>query len=120
MTDTPPLSTFREAGELIFFSGCLPKDLDTGRPVLGDITVQTIATLNLVARNLEAAGCSLGDVVRVGVFLADIDRDFDAFNEVYRSYFTAPYPARTTTGATLRGALVEVEIVARAPSGARP
>lgn len=115
MPVTPPLSPHREAGRLVFFSGCLPKDPVTNLPVDRDIAAQTVATLDQVMRNLKAAGCSAADAVRVGVYLADIERDFDAFNDVYRGYFSAPYPARTTTGALLRNALIEIEVVAWRP-----
>ncbi len=65
---------------------------------------------------LGAAGCGLDDVVKVNAFLVDL-ADFEGYNEVYREYFTAPYPARTTVQAGLPpGLLVEIEAVARLPA----
>ncbi len=66
---------------------------------------------------LESAGASLADVVRCGVFLADI-RDFAAMDRVYAGEFPPPLPARTTVGATLPlpGMLVEIDCVAVLPA----
>jgi 2-iminobutanoate/2-iminopropanoate deaminase len=63
---------------------------------------------------LEAAGSSLGKVVKCNVYLRDI-ADFAAMNEVYATYFDPPYPARTTiqAGALPAGIAVEIECVAR-------
>ena len=61
---------------------------------------------------LEAAGSSLRDVVRVGVFLADL-KDFDAMNAVYGEFFPQDAPARTTVGAQLPRIKVEIDCIAR-------
>jgi 2-iminobutanoate/2-iminopropanoate deaminase len=63
---------------------------------------------------LRAAGKTLSDVVRVGVFLTDM-RDFQAMNAVYDRIFQAPYPARTTVAvaALPLGAAVEIDVIAR-------
>ena len=60
---------------------------------------------------LTAAGASYDDVVRCGVFLADLD-DFEAMNAVYASFFGDPLPARTTVGAHLPQIKVEIDCVA--------
>ena len=66
--------------------------------------------------DLFAAGCGFEDVLKVNVFLVDLG-DFDAYNDVYREFFEPPYPARTTVGAALPGAIrVEIEAVARRPA----
>jgi enamine deaminase RidA (YjgF/YER057c/UK114 family) len=87
----------------------------------GDLTgtgieEQTRITLGNLAAVLESAGASLADVVRCGVFLADV-RDFAAMNQVYVGTFPQPLPARTTVGATfpLPGMLVEIDCVAVLP-----
>lgn len=66
---------------------------------------------------LEAAGLGMKDVVKVTAFLADLT-DYQGFNEIYNTYFSAdPPPARTTVGANLLlGARVEVDAIAYAPS----
>ena len=107
----PPLSPFRVAGNLVFLSGVLPKDRD-GLALEGDIEAQTSAVLEQLSTTLLSAGSSLAQVIRVGAFLSHLERDFDGFNRVYREYFSEPYPARTTVGATLRQALVEIDVVA--------
>ena len=66
-------------------------------------------------RCLEAAGCGPADVIKVNAYLNDLG-DFAGFNEVYKTIFQEPYPARTTVGVSLPGGiLVEVEAIARKP-----
>ena len=64
---------------------------------------------------MEAAGCTLDDVVKVNAYLVDLG-DFPAYNEVYVEFFSQPYPARTSVQAGLpAGVLIEIEAVARKP-----
>ena len=81
------------------------------------IEEQTRVTLGNLAAVLGSAGAGLADVVRCGVFLADV-RDFAAMDKVYAGTFPRPLPARTTVGATfpLPGMLVEIDCVAVLPS----
>jgi 2-iminobutanoate/2-iminopropanoate deaminase len=109
---TPSLSPSRTVGDLVFLSGVVPRDVATGMPLTGDVAVQTHAVLRTLRDNLVAAGSSLADVQRVGVYLSDLEGDFDSFDAVYREYFSAPFPARTTIGAALRGIRVEIDAVA--------
>jgi 2-iminobutanoate/2-iminopropanoate deaminase len=85
------------------------------------IEEQTRVTLDNLAAVLESAGASLADVVRCGVFLADV-RDFAAMDRVYAGTFPRPLPARTTVGAAfpLPGMLVEIDCVAVLPSSGAP
>jgi enamine deaminase RidA (YjgF/YER057c/UK114 family) len=94
------------------------------------IEEQTRVTLGNLAAVLESAGASLADVVRCGVFLADV-RDFAAMDKAYAGTFPRPLPARTTVGAAfpVPGMLVEIDCVAALPgtgtgqpgtSGGRP
>ncbi|HEX8905525.1 MAG TPA: Rid family hydrolase, partial [Longimicrobiaceae bacterium] len=80
----------------------------------GGGAAQTEQALRNLRAVLEAAGRTLDDVVRVGVYLADMG-DFAAMNEVYARWFERPYPARTTIGvaALPMGAAVEIDLVAR-------
>lgn len=78
---------------------------------------QTKVALSNLAAVLESAGASLADVVRCGVFLADIG-DFAAMDKVYAQTFPPPLPARTTVGAVLPGILVEIDCVAVLPAAA--
>jgi 2-iminobutanoate/2-iminopropanoate deaminase len=75
---------------------------------------QTQIVLENLAAVLAEAGATPADVVRCGVFLADI-ADFAEMNEVYSRFFPRPLPARTTVGAALSGMLVEIDCVAVLP-----
>lgn len=97
---------------LVFVSGQLPIDPATGNLVNG-IQEQTKQSILNAKAILEEAGLGLDRVVKTTVFLADM-ADFAAMNEVYSSYFTAPFPARSAVAVkTLpKGALVEIECIA--------
>jgi 2-iminobutanoate/2-iminopropanoate deaminase len=97
---------------LLFLSGQVAQDPATGKLIDGDTARQTDQILRNLATALEAAGKDLGDVLRVGVYLADMS-DFAAMNEVYSRHFTEPYPARTAIGvaALPLGAVVEMDVV---------
>jgi 2-iminobutanoate/2-iminopropanoate deaminase len=99
-------------GRLVFVSGQGP--LRDGQIVHGTIEEETEIVLDNLRTIVEAAGATLADVVRVGVFLADLG-DFAAMNAVYERVFPAPLPARTTVGAQLPGIKVEIDCVAVLP-----
>jgi 2-iminobutanoate/2-iminopropanoate deaminase len=103
----------RSGGGPLFISGQVAQDPATGALIEGDVTAQAHQALRNLAAVLEAAGKTLDDVVRVGVYLADMN-DFAAVNEVYREHFDAPYPARTAIGvaALPLGAAVEFDAIA--------
>ena len=110
----PPYSPVVVSGDLVFSAGQVAFDAE-GNLVPGGIEEQTRQVLANVAGCLAAADCGMDDVVKVGVYLADL-RDFEAFNREYASHFTPPYPVRTTVQAGLAdGLLVEIEVVARRP-----
>ena len=101
------------ADGFVFVAGQGPINPRTNEFEYGDIRSEARRTLENVRAILEGAGSSLRDVVRVGVFLADI-KDFDAMNEVYRQFFTEDPPARTTVGVQLGGKMkIEIDCVAR-------
>lgn len=108
-----PYSAALRAGSLLFVSGQVPLDPATGRMVEGDIGVHTRRVLQNVGALLEAAGLSFAHVVRTTVFLADMN-DFQAMNETYATFFSEPYPARSTVqaGRLPRDARVEIDVVA--------
>lgn len=108
-----PYSQAVRAGPLLFVSGQIPLDPDTGGMVEGDIRAQTHRVVRNLAAILEAGGSSLAQVVRVTVYLADMD-DFPAVNEVYSTYFPAPAPARATVQAARlpRDARIEIDVIA--------
>ena len=111
---TAPFSPVVVSGDHVFTAGQVAFDA-SGELVADGIAEQTTQTLANLAACLDAAGCSLDDVVKVNVYLVDLG-DFDAFNAVYRATFEEPYPARTTVQAGLPGRIrVEIEAVARVP-----
>lgn len=102
-----------EAGSTVYVSGQLPIDPATGAFPGEDITAQTKQSLSNIQAILTEAGMSMADVVKTTVLLADI-ADFAAMNEVYATFFSAPYPARAAfqVAALPKGAKVEIEAVA--------
>lgn len=108
-----PYSQAIKVNGFIFASGQIPIDPHTGKMVEGGVAEQTRQALINAAHVLEEAGLGLSSVVKTTVFLTDM-ADFAAMNEVYASFFKAPYPARSAVAvkALPKGALVEVECVA--------
>lgn len=109
-----PYSQAVEVGRnLIFTSGQIPIDPQTGTFAEGGIREQTRQSLANVRAILREAGLDMGHVVKTTVFMADMN-DFAAMNEVYSEFFTPPFPARSAVAVkTLpKGALVEIEVIA--------
>jgi 2-iminobutanoate/2-iminopropanoate deaminase len=108
-----PFSPAVRGGGLLYLSGQVGTDPATGKLVNGGVAEQTEQAIHNLAAVLEAAGRTLDDVVRVGVYLADMG-SFGAMNDVYARHFAKPYPARTTIGvaALPLGAAVEIDLVA--------
>jgi 2-iminobutanoate/2-iminopropanoate deaminase len=116
-SDTPsalalPFSLAVRGGGVLFFSGQVATDVETGELIEGDIGQQTDQVLRNLTAALAVAGKDLGDVLRIGVYLTDMSQ-FGAMNDVYVRYFTEPYPARTAIGvvALPLGAAVEMDAV---------
>jgi 2-iminobutanoate/2-iminopropanoate deaminase len=102
-----------KAGDFIFVAGQGPLDPQTGK-VQGDtIEEQTRRTLENIKAILEAGGGSMRDVVKVTVIITDL-ADFRSMNEVYKTFFQEPFPARMTYGAglALPGMQVEIDAIA--------
>lgn len=108
-----PYSQAIEVNGFVYTSGQLPINPETGEFAGSDIKSQTEQSLKNVKAILEEAGLAMQNVVKTTVFLADM-ADFAAMNEVYSSYFSEPYPARSAVAVkTLpKAALVEIECVA--------
>jgi enamine deaminase RidA (YjgF/YER057c/UK114 family) len=128
--NTQPLANYTEAfkvADLVFAAGQLPTDFTTGIPAEArtdpafpfygsDIKQRTRFVLDNLARTFEAAGSSLDHVVKAQVFLEDLTQ-FNAFDEVWKEYFTVP-PARTTVGTTgllVRDAMIEIDLIGYVP-----
>jgi 2-iminobutanoate/2-iminopropanoate deaminase len=110
------------AGELLFCSGQIPLDPETGELAGSTAAEQARRCLENLQTVCRAAGASLGEAVRLTVYMTDLSQ-FEAVNEVYASFFAAyEPPARVTVGvaALPKGALVEIDaiVAVSAPSGA--
>jgi reactive intermediate/imine deaminase len=113
---TPTTLPFSEAvrvGNTLFLSGQIGVMPGMEELVPGGIDAEARQTLENIRTTLETHGYTLRDVVKCTVMLADI-AEWAAFNAVYRSFFSPPYPARSAFGATglALGARVEVECLA--------
>lgn len=108
-----PYSQAIRIGNLVFCSGQIPIDPETGEFVSGGIKEQTEQVLKNLTAVLESAGATLQNVVKTTVFLADMN-DFAAMNEVYAKFFSDNKPARSTVQAARlpRDAKVEIECIA--------
>jgi len=101
------------AGRMVFCSGQIPLDPETGNMVEGDIQLQTERVMKNLEAVLAADGMVFGNVVRTTIFLADMN-DFAKVNEVYGRYFKEAPPARATVQAAAlpKGARVEIDCIA--------
>ena len=108
-----PYSQAIATDELVFCSGQVGLDPMGGELVSGGVEAETERALKNLEAVLDAAGCSLGDVLKTTCFLADI-ADFATFNAIYARFFPDPPPARSTfqVAALPKGARVEIEAVA--------
>lgn len=113
-----PIGPYNQAvkcGHLLYTSGQIPIDANTGDLVSGGIREQTIQVLENLKAVIETAGSTLDDVIKTTVFL-DSMGDFPELNEIYAEYFgeeNAPARSTVEVGALPKGALVEIEAVTR-------
>lgn len=109
-----PCSVGIKAGGLIFLSGMVAVDPETGERMHGTVASETRQILANMAEVLAAAGASLKDAVKINVFLYDM-LEFDNLNRAYRPFFPEAPPARNVCGAALHsGMKVEMECIALA------
>jgi 2-iminobutanoate/2-iminopropanoate deaminase len=116
---TPTTLPFSEAvrvGNTLYLSGQIGIKPGTLELAAGGIQAESRQTLENIRTTLETHGYTLRDVVKCTVMLADIG-EWAAFNEIYRTFFSPPYPARSALGANglALGARVEVECIAARP-----
>ena len=120
--DAPaPVAPYNQAvaaAGLVFASGNVGVDRATGSLVEGGAGAEAERAIHNLGLILDAAGSGLDRVLKTTVFLVDM-ADYAAVNEVYRTAFPEPYPARTTVAvaALPLGARVEIECVALGPDG---
>ena len=108
-----PYSPALKVGQMLFLSGSIPLDPVSGQLVEGGIKEQTTRVMENIKALLAAAGADFSHVVRTTVFMVDLG-EFAAMNEIYSSYFTAPYPARSTVQVVKlpRDVRVEIDVIA--------
>ncbi len=108
-----PYSQAIRSGNLVFLSGQIPLDPETGKIVEGDAAVQTARVLQNLSAILDAAGSSLAQVLKTTVYLQNMT-DFAMMNEVYARFFTDHAPARATVEVARlpRNVLVEIDLIA--------
>jgi len=106
-----PYSQAIVAGNTIYVAGQGPFDPRTGK-MAASFEEQAVQTLENIKAIVEASGATMADVVKVNVFLADLN-NFAKMNEVYRRYFPEPFPVRATVGTQLLGGMgIEIECIA--------
>ncbi|QUH20354.1 Rid family detoxifying hydrolase [Alkaliphilus sp. B6464] len=113
MKPTGPYSQGVVYDSLVFVAGQTGINPSTGQLVEGGIEAETRQTLANVKAILESGGSSLDKVLKVNVYLKDIN-DFDTVNNIYKEYFTEEYPIRTCLQvvAMPKGACIEIEAIA--------
>jgi 2-iminobutanoate/2-iminopropanoate deaminase len=99
-------------GDFVYTSGMGPLDPATGEIVGDDVATQTRQTMKNLGAILSVHGLTFDDVVKSTVHLQHLQRDFAAYDEVYKEHFSRPYPVRTTVGSELMNILVEIDFVA--------
>ncbi|WP_066290024.1 RidA family protein [Bacillus sp. FJAT-29937] len=115
-TASGPYSHAIDAGEFVYFSGQTAMNSISAKDLTGDIAEQTRQCFINLFEVLEEAGLTSDDVVKVNVYLTDMNH-FAAMNEVYQTQFSSPFPARTCIAvlALPLGAEVEIEMIAKKP-----
>ena len=107
-----PYSQAVKVGDTVYLSGQIPLAPDTMEMVAGGISEQATQVFNNLSAVAAAAGGSLDDAVKVNISLTDLG-DFNAVNEVMKTFLKEPYPARACVqvAALPRGAMVEIEVI---------
>ena len=111
-----PIGPYSQAisnGNLVWISGCIALDPESGLLQQGDIAQETHSVMQNLKAITEASGSFMNKIVKTTIFLTDISQ-FGVVNEIYGQYFVSPYPARETVqvSALPKGANVEISCVA--------
>jgi 2-iminobutanoate/2-iminopropanoate deaminase len=115
LPDTPlPFSLATQVGNLLFVSGQASVGKD-GKIISGTFEEEFRRSMENLRNILEAAGSSMKHVARVNSYVTD-PADIPQYNELYREYFSAPYPARSTISKCLGGLKFELDCIAVVPS----
>ena len=108
-----PYSQGIQVGDMYFFSGQIPLVPSTGEMPEG-IEAQAHQALKNAQAVINASGAKWENVIKTTVYITNID-DFTKVNEIYATYFTQPYPARSCVEVSKlpKGALIEIEVIAK-------
>lgn len=108
-----PYSQGIQIEKLIFTSGQIPVDPDSGEIVKGGISEQSHRVFKNIQAVLRAANADFSDVIKTTVYIKDMN-DFAKLNEIYSAYFTQPYPARSCVEVSRlpKDVLLEIEVIA--------
>lgn len=111
-----PYSQAIRLGELLFCSGQIPLDPQSGNIVGATIEEQTERVIKNIEGLLSSQSLTLANVVKTTVFIKDMN-EFTRFNEIYGKYFQAPFPARSTVEVARlpKDVKVEIEVLAYFP-----
>jgi reactive intermediate/imine deaminase len=104
-----PYSQAVRTGNTVYFSGQIPLDPATGQMVEGDIALQARQVFVNLKAVAEAAGGSLEEIVRVGIYVTNLGH-FATVNEIMSEYFQAPFPARSTIEVSALPKLADIEV----------
>ena len=109
-----PFSHATRWGDLLFITGQMPTQPETGTMVAGDVVAQAEQVRRNLAAVLAQFNLTMDDALMVRVYLTDFEGDYAAFNAAYRAWFAGPLPARTCVGVTglAVGAMVEIDLIA--------
>lgn len=111
-----PVNGTVRAGDIVYMAH-VPRDPRTGEMVQGDMKIQMRQTLSNMKQAVEAAGGTLRDIAQIVIYIVD-SADAPAMNEVYKEYFSQPYPSRATVVVKeLLSPGIRVELVAHAYLG---
>lgn len=108
-----PYSQAIEVGDMIFTSGMIPINSETGELVTGSVEKQAEQAISNLKNLVEASGSSMDKVIKTVVFIRDME-DFTKINQVYAKYFTEPYPARSCVQVARlpKDVAIEIEAIA--------
>ena len=118
-TPSPPVGAYsvaRALGPWLFISGQIPMDPQTGKMVSGDIGHKTKKVMQNIKVILDIYKLNFSNIIKTSVFLTKA-QDFTLMNQVYQTYFKAPFPARSCVivKALPKGADIEIEVIAHLP-----
>ena len=106
------------AGQLVFVSGQVARDAQGETVGTGDIKAQTRQTLENIKSILESAGATMDDIVKVGVYVTNVEEQYSSVHEVRAEYFKQDYPASTlveVSALAQKDLLIEIEAIAVIP-----